>query len=380
MPSSSVLFYSALAVVSAAVIHGYGESCVQCRACIPTPWLTPATRLPGFVNATELLSGPGCFTQPGARHLPLPAALDQAACALASAFRSVHGPGRRAADVLGALLVPATTAMVYESLRPVHRLSTAGLFARMPSVFMLVAQVFGGVCYAGYFLAASLSTEAGGRIAHSWAMKEAKPGKALLAYALPAPPQAWGVLVALLGYILPSIPMIGRWTFTPTAVWQIFPLFVLLLAYLSPPIIAHLFPFTRTEGSRAFAIVALTVVGVLPSLAAHIPFVFSVKDALLLRAQPRPSSLGHAMHVLLVAELVVITVSNASYVLTADGGSGPDVRGRFLLFALLSCAIGPGGALALMWGYREVCLTFAYERIDQGDTVRLEEDENAIEQ
>jgi hypothetical protein len=250
----------------------------------------------------------------------------------------------------------------------------------MPSVFMLVAQVFGGVCYAGYFLAASLSTEAGGRIAHSWAMKEAKPGKALLAYALPAPPQAWGVLVALLGYILPSIPMIGRWTFTPTAVWQIFPLFVLLLAYLSPPIIAHLFPFTRTEGSRAFAIVALTVVGVLPSLAAHIPFVFSVKDALLLRAQPRPSSLGHAMHVLLVAELVVITVSNASYVLTADGGSGPDVRGRFLLFALLSCAIGPGGALALMWGYREVCLTFAYERIDQGDTVRLEEDENAIEQ
>jgi hypothetical protein len=33
-----------------------------------------------------------------------------------------------------------------------------------------------------------------------------------------------------------------------------------------------------------------------------------------------------------------------------------------------------------MWGYREVCLTFAYERIDQGDTVRLEEDENAIEQ
>ncbi len=332
------------------------------------------------MNATELLSGPGCFTQPGARHLPLPAALDQAACALSSAFRSVHGPGRRCADVLGALLVPATTAMVYESLRPVHRLSTAGLFARMPSIFMLFAQVLGGVCYAGYFLAAALSTEAGGRIAHSWAMKEAKPGKALLAYALPAPPQAWGVLAALAGYILPSLPMIGRWTFTPTAVWQIFPLFVLLLAYLSPPIIAHLFPFTRTEGSRAFAIVALTIVGVLPSLAAHIPFLFSVQDALLLRPQPRPSSLGHAMHVLLVAELVVITVSNASYVLTADGGSGPDVRGRFLLFALLSCAIGPGGALALMWGYREICLTFAYERIDQGDTVRLEEDENAIEQ
>ncbi|KLT43312.1 hypothetical protein CC85DRAFT_284667 [Cutaneotrichosporon oleaginosum] len=362
MPSSSTVFYSALAVASAALIHGY------------------AMRLPGFESATELLSTPACFTQPGVRHLPLPPALDQAACAVSSIFRAVHGPGRRVADVLGALLVPATTAMVYESMRPVHRLSAAGTAARAASLFMLIAQALGGVCYAAYFLAASLSTAAGGRIAHSRAMQQPKPGKALLAYALPTPPQAWGVLVALFGYILPSLPMLGRWGYTSTAVWQIFPLFVLALACASPRIIAALWPFARTEGSRAFAIVALTAISALPSIPAHLRFLPALADNLLLRPQPRPASLAHAMHVLLLAELGVISLAVASYVLTADGGSGPDVRGRFLLFALLACVIGPGGALALMWGYREICLTFAYERIDQGDAVRLEKHESAIEQ
>ncbi|BEJ16110.1 hypothetical protein CspHIS471_0507150 [Cutaneotrichosporon sp. HIS471] len=362
MPSSSALFYGGLAVASAAVIHGY------------------ATRLPGFTDATELLSTEACFTQPFARHLPLPPFLDQAACALSSAFRSVQGPGQVLAHILGALLVPATTVMVYESLRPVHSLTGVGTFARQASIFMLIAQVLGGACYAAFFLAASLSTTAGGRVAHTLAMKEPKPGKALLRYALPPAPKVWAVLIAVLGYIVPSLPLIREWGYTSTAIWQIFPLFVLLLAALSPPVISSLFPWTRTDGSRAFAIVALTVIGIIPSLVAHIRFLFSSPiDVFLLRSQPDPKSLGYAMHVLLLADLVVIAIANASYVLTADGGSGPDIRGRFLLFGLLTLVIGPGGALALMWGYREICLAFAYERIDQGDVVRIEEDESAIE-
>ncbi|GMK55379.1 hypothetical protein CspeluHIS016_0204350 [Cutaneotrichosporon spelunceum] len=361
MPSSSALFYAALAVVSAAVIHGY------------------AFRLPGFVNATELLSTKACFSQPNARHLPIHHALDQAACAITSSFQAVQGPGRILANALGALLVSATTVMVYESLRPVHTLTKAGTLARGASTFMLLAQVLGAACYAAFFLAASLSTASGGRIAHSLATKAPKPGKALLGYALPTPPRVWGVLVALLGYILLSLPLIRGWGYTATTIWQIFPLFVLVLAAFSPSIIAALFPWARTDGSRAFAIVALTVAGVIPSLVAHIRLIPSLTDALLLRAQPHPESLGHAMHVLLLADLVVIAIANASYVLTADGGSGPDVRGRFLLFALLTLVVGPGGALALMWGYREICLAFAYERIDQGEAVRLEEDESAIE-
>lgn len=210
----------------------------------------------------------------------------------------------------------------------------------------------------------------------------------LIAAALPPPPAAWGTLAAVFGYIVPSLPLYlglkSGWSFNALTYWQPFPVYVLALALITPRLLPVLVPWTASEGSRAYAVIALSILGLLPSLGAHARLLLGpvpLADVLLLRtASARyASTLGYGMHVVLLADLAAIVLATAAYVLTADGGSGPDVRGRFLLFALLACLVGPAGALSLMWGYRELCLTFAYERIAYGDEARLEEDASGIE-
>lgn len=355
--------------------------------------LTPATQLPAFQSANEMMYSSQCFAQPGFRHLPIGAALDQFNCILTTTFQAAHAskPARAVADILGVFLIPTVVVMLYESFRPVHALtSIGGVLARGASFFLIIAQgVAGGLGIPLYFTAAALSTSSGGAAAHSRALSAPKPGAALIAAALPPPPAAWATLAAVFGgYILPSIPLYRGlqtgWTFDALSKWQIFPLYVLFLALLLPRVLPVIVPWTATEGSRAYAVIALALLGLIPSLAAQWRLVFgdvALADVFLLRPQGAQimSTMGYGMHIVLLADLVAIVGATASYVLTADGGSGPDVRGRFVLFGLLSCVLGPAGALSVMWGYRELCLTFAYERIAYGDEARLEEDEGKID-
>lgn len=363
----------------------------------------PVTKLPGFQKASTTLSTDTCFAQPGhhsvALFAPFPT-LDQLNCSLATLLQIANSsrPSRSLLDILAIYLVPTAFVLVYESFRPVHS-SLIGYAARATPALLLLGRLaacYFGTCYGGglgaavgvtaFFALASLSTVRGGAKAHAEALRAPKPGAALLAAALPRPAGAWGTLLAVVGgYVVPVLPLYlqrTQWSFDALSLRIHFPIYVPLVAFVAARIFPPLIGWCATEGSRAYAVIGMTLVGLIASLVGHLRLIFgpeALADVLLLRPSPRSSTPAYAAHVDLLIEMAVLILATSSFVLTADGGSGPDVRGRFLLFGLLSCALGPGGALALMWGYREVCLTFAYERIAYGDEARLEEDEGEIE-
>lgn len=170
----------------------------------------------------------------------------------------------------------------------------------------------------------------------------------------PTAPQTWSILLsAIIGYLVPTYYLAKTaWSYDALSIWQIYPVFVMILNAILPYI---LYPFLKNT-SPLYPIYLVLAVSIYLSAKAHFEMLASgvaFQDVFLLFSQPE--SLAHDAHRLFLFDFLTSTIASWSFVaLTFDSASAEHKFGYFWLLVVLVNMVGPGGALAVVWALREI--------------------------
>lgn len=386
MPSAR--FFGALAAVSAAVIYGYSEP-------LPPPLsLTPVLRLPAF--STPLLQAPACLAQPLSKTYELlPPGLNDLLCTINTVFFSAGATagGRAFMSYFGGLFVAATLVAVYESFRPSSRRSASknangaaegfgmhlGL-AQLATPALALGQIItAGVALPIYYAAAIWSTPKFWR-QHTHKVDlgdevflpreerhNRKPHTHGAQYNANIPRSSFlytTVISTLVGLVLPSLwmaksPLEGK--YDATSLWQPFPLYMLTINLLLPPLLRR--SFSHVGPMRGVLLIA--ALGIAVSLKSHIELVTHLDTVPLKsvflhwrdKSLWNPEALDSASHLLLLVDFFfVFLTTGAKVVLTLAKKSGNVAGGtiKYTLALIVGSAVaGPGAAIMAIWAYGE---------------------------
>ena len=292
--------------------------------------------------------------------------LDQLNCSLNSVF--VAGNSRREGqlqlNVFGPLLLSSLVISVYESFRPVHRRSNfiVGLLAQSASFFYLLGQRF----------TAGFSTP----LHYVFLVWSAASGAAAVRGnpngLVPSAEHVWSTLIACTaGYLVPTVyAIVFKMNYQSLSIWQPFPLYVLALNLVLPPIIRSVLlpalPFSRTQ-SRKVGTFLIALLCTAVSSMTHWELIAStllaehgvdIRDVLLLRAQPEAvaSTFAHAAHALFTIDFASVLLTNMIVAIPAFGGNIPRVISTLIPFILITVAAGPGAAVIITWATAEMSL------------------------
>lgn len=285
-------------------------------------------------------------------------------CAINSVFRAVKQsePATVLASYFGAFLTSGVFIATYEGFRP----RGTGLWAwlaRGSSLAFLAGQVVtAAVSTPLYFALVAAATAAP-------KFKRTKSGDVLLEpRARPATEQVWAVLISTwVGFIAPFVrAKITNFDYTALSVWQPFPLYVLALNLVLPPLLRPVVG----KASPNLPIVLIAVGGVFASASVHLKFVWylanlesgalkAVRDAFLLYplsewAPDWASNLPSLAHALFGADFAFVFLANAAQVILGFEPGLDEAVALAVNLVLGSALLGPGAAIILLWAYGEL--------------------------
>lgn len=281
----------------------------------------------------------------------LGAHLDRVLCSINLIFDGgANGPkpGALLLSTFGPLFMAASVIATYESFKPVHRRNKgiSGLLARAASWFTLLGQRI----TAGFALPLQ-------RVFTSWSSSSSRfPASSPegLRDNVPDAKFIWATLLStIIGLVLPSLYMQeNKYQYDAISIWQPFPLYTLALNIILPP----LFSWTR---SRYVPTLFLTLLVVGASVRSNHELVKAIaggeatlREVFLLDLPADQMSISFGAHVLFAIDMASVFLLNVFAVLFSSGIGGAIASA--IPFAAATALLGPGGAVALFWGVKEL--------------------------
>lgn len=392
-------YFAGLSAVGAATIYSAGEPCTlglgpSARAqLLSSLTLTPVHGLNHF--KPSVLDAPTCLEQPWVQTYPIADGLNNLLCKLNTLFVSagVSSGGKEFLSYFGGVFVAAVLVTVYEGFRPSSRRSASkdahgnvegfGMrlgVAQLSTVALLVGQVItAGIALPIYYACVSWSTPRHWRrhqhkvdlgdevffLPESAKRKVRATFKHSVQYNANVPRSSFlytTLVSTLVGFIVPSLVMQhapAEYAYAAQSVWQIFPLYMLAINVVLPPLLRKSF----TAVTPVKGIVLIAALGIAASLKEQWGLYDNVvnrgadlKDIFSLTGPD--GTLGFQCHRVLAVDFVMTTIAVGSKVLLAlarrqrAGVAGKVAYGAVLLAGAL--AIGPGGSIMAMWAYGEL--------------------------
>ncbi|KAL1411020.1 hypothetical protein Q8F55_001965 [Vanrija albida] len=303
-----------------------------------------ALQQPGFKGQTWIKTEK-CFEQPGFKYYSfLSPTLNGINCVLNTVFLAGNAAGpeeKLLMGTFGGLYVTHVIQMVYESFRP--RRGAGATQAKLASVFALIGQLTTiAVASPIYFALVVFGAKPHGQ----WRPKTAYIYVTLVGF--------------FIGGLLPSLWMQeSNMDFDALSFWQPFPVYVNILNLVLPAVLVPLF----AKASATPPILIITALCLYPSLKGHLQLLQSdiaLRDVLvyyLPKDWPAgaPDNLGFIAHLIFSADFTFTLVANFSWLLynlrPKSLGAG---LGYTAVLALLTVAVGPGSASALVFAWNEL--------------------------
>lgn len=160
----------------------------------------------------------------------------------------------------------------------------------------------------------------------------------------PRPEYAWtAILSTVLGMLGLSIVMDEtKWSYTSVAAWQAFPVYMLLLNVILPPLLRRVVdPTSRPKAP----VIIMTIISTIVSVREHTGLLFGptpIKDALL--PPFRGQSLGKAGHALFAVDLAFAGLTIASIIALRLHSRGVSLTKAAALVLTTTMLLGPGAA------------------------------------
>ena len=265
----------------------------------------------------------------------LPAQLDDLLCRINIIFQTLtRSPAaQQVADQFGALAYIASAIVLYESFKQ------TGFLARRGLLVLAIGQIVSGGGALPVYFAILASTRWSNQVRQG---EQAKPE------------QTWTTLIALIaGYILPTYNLVKtNWSYDSLSIWQIFPLYLMVITSVLPFLLRPLFEKT----SSSIPIYIIATLGVYLSADRHYRMLASgidFRDVAMLFTQP--AGLIRQVHSFFLADFVFCTLAVGSHVvLSFEGSTSEEKFGYSLCLFFGSQVVGMGGAISLLWAYREI--------------------------
>lgn len=352
-----------IAVFEFRTLFPWGESLLHTEACI----LTVVISMPGFKAAQRVLSTDACYLQPGFAKYPiLGDALNQINCSLNTIFQAAaHGPkeAQLQMTIFGTLLLSCIAITVYESFRPIHRRGNAfaGLIARATSLFGFLGQRFTAGFTTPLQLAFTAWSTSSGLSATTLEREQD-----MVELFVPEPEHVWSTFFSLFGYLVPTIYCkIHKMDYPSLTIWQPFPLYVLAINIVLPPILRAIRP------SRLFGVLAIAGLCTLASAKTHFELIGNVRSGavdlrdVFVARSPGPvkaNSLSYAAQTLFVVDYLAVFATLFLTVIFAEVSHFSSATGRLIRLIVLTAVAGPGAAFILIWASREVFLVMNLDK------------------
>lgn len=311
-----------------------------------------AFRQPAISN--PLLRSSACFSSTRPSYSFLPGALNELLCYVNTIFLSIlDSPGGVVvADQFARLVFPLCAIISYESFRyqeeeEAQRPDTGGgwtkpgfLAIRGGSVLAFSQLVTGAIGMPIYFAAASSARQR--------SLVKGKKEKR------PSPEAVWTVLISsLVGYLLPAYYVArSEWSYGSLGIWQLYPLYVILLNNILPPLIRSVLP---PGASAVKPIAIIQFLSIYLSATAHISLINAKLpwSSIFLYAPTTAGSLAQESHAFFTWDYLLVALASISYVATLYRGN---VLVAGAATTALSCLAGPGAGVAAVWANREMNL------------------------
>lgn len=279
--------------------------------------------------------------------------LNQMLCTINLIFDAgANGPKPPAVllNTFGPLFMTAVAIATFESFRNVHRANKgiSGLISRAASFFVLLGQRY----TAGFALPlqrAFISWSGRRLTGDSGDVEELKAR-------VPEAKYIWSTYIALtLGMAIPTLYMqIEKFSYEALSIWQPFPLYVLALNIILPP----LFSWTR---NRYIPTVLLTALLVGASVRSNHELIkgiaagqINLREVFLLDMPKDTLTVSHGAHILFAIDMAAVFVLNTLIVLFGYGAGIGGFIASAVPFAAATALLGPGGSFALFWGIKEL--------------------------
>lgn len=344
--------------------------------------------------APSILDAPICLEQPWVKTYPIAAGLNNLLCTLNTFFVSAASSpgGETFLDYFGGVFVAAVLVTTYEGFRPSSRRSASkdahgnvegfGMrlgVAQLSTLALAIGQVItAGVALPIYYALVSWSTPKHWRRHHHkidlgddvFFMPE-KVRKAVqdtykhsVQYNANVPRSSFlytTLISAISGFLVPSAIMGAvsvAWQYDAQTAWQIFPLYMLVINIVFPPLLRRSFSNT----SPLKGIVLIAALGIIVSLKSQYRLITDLRDEVTSLTDVLTigsiSNLASTAHRVLVVGFALVTVTVGSKVLLALARRTRAGTGGKFVYALVLLAgaavVGPGAAIMSMWAYSEL--------------------------
>ena len=292
--------------------------------------------LQAAVEADPNLSGGRCLVaSPTKSYDFLPIQLDDLLCRINTIFQALtRSPAaQQVAGQFGPFVYIASGIVAYESFKQPSFLARRGL------PILMVAQVVSAGGTLPFYFALLASSR--------WTHK-ARQGDQI------RPDQVWSILIALIvGYILPARNLVKTgWSYDALSIWQIFPIYMIIITTILPFILR---PFLKNTPS-ANPIYILATLGVYLSADGHYRMLASgidFRDVAMIF--PQPAGLTRDAHFFFLADYLFCIIAVGSHVVFSfEASTSEEKLGYFLCLFFGSQVVGMGGAVSVLWAYREI--------------------------
>lgn len=236
-----------------------------------------------------------------------------------------------------------STIFLYEAFRRRSFLTRRGL------LFLFLGQFIGaGIVGPLYFGVLALSSTPSSRKAASTSSVRR-----------PKPEEGWSILISIiLALILPTMQVRATdFSYDSLALWQFFPLYLMLLNLVLPSVLR---PLVASTGP-AVPIYILPTVCVFFSARGHFAMLGSsipVRDILMLPSLATHVGSGGVttdVHRFLLFDFLFAALAALSHiVLCGKRLTSSRILGYIVAFVALTSSVGAGGALAVLWAYSEI--------------------------
>jgi hypothetical protein len=302
-------------------------------------WSNAAIQRPSIAKAS--FADPArCFLSANTTRYPqLPGPINDGLCFGVGFFRELFKTedGSILAEVFSQTFFAATFIVAYEQLRQPALLAKLGL----PLLFI------------GQFVSAAVVLPLFFAIVAISRKQNIKAGK-MSVVAPPSSERVWTALIAaIVGYAVPTryIATTDR-SYDALALWQLFPLYMLALCIILPPILR---PFLKNT-SHEIPVLLAGIIGIYLSATAHFKML-TAEAGPLSAALPYLFSTGTGLsfdvHHFFSVDAWIVVIATFSQVVLSYESDAEESVGCVMFLVIFTALLGPGAAALIIWSWRE---------------------------